>query len=201
MKIVAFTEPEAAHDTMVEGAAASEDAGPLDVFGERSPNYFVLAGIGLSIGFAAAALVWPHDHALALAFPLLWIAGVIDARTEILPDVLTLPAIGIAAFVVANGGPSANAALLGLAAVLVVGVAWHAIRPEGIGLGDVKLLAAIGIGGGVEIVGYTVALSGIMVVVVAAGGLLLGRGFPRRVPWGPYLLAAATVLGATASSP
>jgi leader peptidase (prepilin peptidase) / N-methyltransferase len=134
---------------------------------------------------------------------LLLAISVIDARTRRIPNRLTYPLTPallmlfvVAAF--ANGDPwAALRALLGgvagFAGLLVIAL----INPRGLGLGDVKLAASLGIA-----LGY---LSWGHVAVGIFGGFLLGgfvaivlvvtrlRSRKDHVPFGPYL-AAGTLL-------
>lgn len=86
----------------------------------------------------------------AFAFGLLTIAF-IDMETFLIPDVITLPgvALGIGAAAMLPGlgwQASALGAVLGAAVPLSLWVLWKYIlkRGEGIGLGDVKLMAMVG---------------------------------------------------------
>jgi len=78
------------------------------------------------------------------------VAGLIDLRTQILPDAVTLPGV-LAGFGASwwMGTPglygSAIGAALGIAVVLALHYGWKLLRGfEGMGLGDAKLLAMIG---------------------------------------------------------
>jgi leader peptidase (prepilin peptidase)/N-methyltransferase len=100
----------------------------------------------------AATTLWQIAPAL-LRFVLagaLIVAGMIDLRTQLLPDVVTLP--GIAAGLAASwwtGVPGLGGAALGAAVGAAIPLAlhygWKAVRGfEGMGLGDAKLLALVG---------------------------------------------------------
>ena len=134
--------------------------------------------------------------------------GLIDARHRIVPNRLVYPAVVLfgAAILVARaaGGPlSPVRAALGLLAfggpLLIVAL----IAPRGMGMGDVKLAALIGL-----VLG---ALGCRYVAVAAVGGALLGglggvvalamgRSRKTTIPFGPYL-AAGAVLAALFAGP
>jgi leader peptidase (prepilin peptidase)/N-methyltransferase len=127
----------------------------------------------------------------------------IDADIQILPDVIDLPgiAIGIGAGALGLGIlneslmladsliDSLFGALLGAAIPLVIiGTYWLIRRAEGMGLGDVKLLAMIG-----AVVGWRAvpavlligAVSGTIVAIPAA--LKSDRGMQLPIPFGVFL--------------
>ena len=148
----------------------------------------------------------PDLWALAAYLLLTWlllVVAVIDARTRRIPNRLTYPLtpallvlIGVAALANAAPGMLLRALLGGLAAfaaLLVIAL----ISPGGLGMGDVKLAMALGIG-----LGY---LSWGHVLIGVFGGFLLGglsailllvtrlRSRKDLVPFGPYL-AISTLL-------
>jgi leader peptidase (prepilin peptidase)/N-methyltransferase len=119
-----------------------------------------------------------------------------DARARVLPDTLVLP-LGVAGLALAwPGGALLDhgiGALAGFLAFAAVRWTYHRLRGrEGLGLGDVKLMAAIG---------ALVSWQGLpsVVTLAAAGGLVAlglaraqGRPVDRRteVPFGPFLAFA-----------
>ena len=135
----------------------------------------------------------------------------IDAEIQILPDVIDLPgiAVGIAigalalgewypALVVSASIVDALAgALVGAAVIVaVIGVYWLIRRVEGMGQGDIKMLAMIGAGLGwraVPGVLLLAAVSGSLIGVPAA--LRSERGMQLPLPFGVFLgLATLAVL-------
>ena len=156
----------------VEAASALAAAGAV-----------ALAGAGAR-GVAAAAL------AVALV-PVV----VIDVRHRLVPDVVVLPAaaVALAAAVVALPGrwwaPVASA--LGAAAFLVL--PWL-VRPEAMGLGDVKLALAMGAALGAAVV--PALLAAFAAAAAACAGLVIRHGRRARrmlVPFGPFLAGGALV--------
>lgn len=134
--------------------------------------------------------------------------GIIDAEHMILPDALTYP--GIAAGILlqpwlswarlwdgswgAMAGAAAGA-LLGAGVLLAVWAAWYLVRhEEGMGLGDVKMLAVIGsfLGWrGVLVALFFAALSGATV-----GLALMARGSAgarSKLPFGAFLALGGLV--------
>lgn len=138
----------------------------------------------------------------------LWLAaaGVVLAGVDVavhrLPDVVTLPALAVLAAAVAvdalvegTGRRALTGALLG-AAAFAVGVVLRLLAPAGLGFGDVKLLAPLGLllgwwGGG------PLVLTGVLLGLLAgaAGSLVLlatrRAGWRTAVPFGPPLLVGA----------
>ena len=72
------------------------------------------------------------------------------------------------------------------AACLVVGAV---LSHQGIGAGDIKLLAALGLMGGVTIVGGTIFFAMLPCALVSAGLLITKKKTMREaIPFGPFLL-------------
>jgi leader peptidase (prepilin peptidase)/N-methyltransferase len=121
-----------------------------------------------------------------------------DLDQRLLPNVLTLPVIPVALLYALSGlnplvGTQVIAAIA--AALLIPAVLYLPSIPFGagaFGLGDVFLLAGVGL-----MVGGERALGGVFVGLILAGivlgGLLLARRIGRRtyVPFGPFLIAGA----------
>jgi leader peptidase (prepilin peptidase) / N-methyltransferase len=144
---------------------------------------------------ATAALAWAAGAAVVL--------GAVDLASHRLPDRVTYPALAVcaAAFLVDAAVLGSWAALVralaAAAAAFVVGAAVSALTPEGLGFGDVKLLALLGLvlgwfGWGVLLAGVFLGLlTGGLVSVV----LLITRraGWRTALPFGPPLLAGAVL--------
>jgi leader peptidase (prepilin peptidase)/N-methyltransferase len=139
-------------------------------------------------------------HAVACFF-LLGLA-VMDAQTMLLPDSFTLTGIA-AAFILQVAAPGATnrghialevviATILSAAALLIVWAIYRLIRRrEGVGMGDVKLLAMIG-----AFLGFPLAMFAYFVGVVVASFWVISlvlRGDAvgtDRVPFGSFLALA-----------
>lgn len=150
------------------------------------------------------------------AFLLLVVAGVlltvVDLRHRLLPNRVVLPALvaGAALLLVpAVAGGAWDAllrAVLGAATLFAVYLALALVSPGGLGMGDVKLAALLGLylgwlGWPAVVLG---ALAGFVVQAVVALALLATRriGLRGELPFGPAMLAgAALVIGGTALLP
>ena len=160
-------------------------------------RYPLLEALTAALFVACLLRFGPTLEAIAAAlFGSLMIAlGAIDAEHLLLPDRLTLPGIvaGLALQPWLDWGVGLRAALIGAALgaglLLALWAAWLAIRrEEGMGLGDVKMLALIGafLGfKGVLVALFFGALAG------AATGLVLmrlqGAGMKSKLPFGTFL--------------
>lgn len=132
--------------------------------------------------------------AVVLLVAILAIASLTDLRDRIVPNALTLAGSLAGLVLAAPGGPAAVAlaAAAGLAVaspLLLVSL----IRPEGMGMGDVKLVAVIGIFLGWQ--AWPALLAGLLLAGVT--GLAISLGTRRRpsgvaLPLAPFL-AAGTV--------
>lgn len=155
----------------------------------------LFAGVGARIG-----VDWALPGYLLFAWTLLVVAA-IDTRTRRIPNRLTYPLtpallalLGLAA--VANGDPGlALRSLLGGLAAFAALLALALISPGGMGMGDVKLAAFIGIGLGYLGWGHLVLglfgsflLGGVVAVALLATRL---RGRKDLIPFGPYLATAS----------
>ena len=150
-------------------------------------------GLFLSAGFATSFLFLP---ALALAF-VFWsmlMIGIVDMRTQTIPDVLTaVLAISAAIFHVAiGGGIPWTGALFG---VVFFGAQWIFSRGMWVGSGDILLAAALGI-----LLGSWKHSIIMLMVAYIVGALLvsvlLGLGRMKRtqnIAFGPFLVLGAVI--------
>ncbi|EFK06185.1 putative type IV prepilin leader peptidase [delta proteobacterium NaphS2] len=128
----------------------------------------------------------------------LLILGFIDFDHKILPDVLTLPGI-LAGWLVSffPGGISWVDSLIGLAAgggslYLVAAVYERITGREGLGGGDIKLLAMIGAWLGWMSLPLIVLMSSLSGAVIGSAFILSGgRGARTQIPFGPFLSMGA----------
>jgi len=164
----------------------------------------LLAATVLSLGLSSAL---PAFLLLAMAAVLL---TVIDLRHRLLPDRIVLPTLvlGTALLAIAALADGAWTALLravlGAAALFAVYLVLAVISPSGLGMGDVKLAAVLGLflgwlGWGAVLVG---AVAGFVVQAVLAL-VLLALGRVRRdsdLPFGPAMLVGAGLTIALAVS-
>lgn len=160
---------------------------------------------------AAAALVFRPDHygagpatLTSAAVVVLAVMASTDLERRLLPNRIMYPAI-VAALAVTWAWPDRSAGelllggVIGLAAgaVLFIGGellgALLRVRATAFGLGDVKLMALIGL-----LVGWPAVVSALFLGIIAAGipalvMVLVGKG--RNVfAYGPYLIAGAVIV-------
>jgi leader peptidase (prepilin peptidase) / N-methyltransferase len=142
--------------------------------------------------------------ALAAALVLTWVLialSVIDLRTQLLPDSLTLPLLWLGLLLSLSGVFTTPAASIagGAAGYLILWSVYQLFRlatgKEGMGFGDFKLLAALGAWFGWQALPALILMSSIAGAVVGLS-LILFRGHDRAVPipFGPYLAIAGWVV-------
>jgi leader peptidase (prepilin peptidase)/N-methyltransferase len=155
----------------------------------------LFAAVAWLVGPQPMALLWCGFVAVLLA------ASFIDWDTTLLPDVLTLNLmwVGLVAALLGWTIPVADALWGTVAAALALGgisKGWKLLRGvEGMAMGDVKLLAALG-----AWLGWQMLLP--IVLGASAIGALVGIGMKatgalregRYVPFGPFLAGAALVV-------
>lgn len=159
--------------------------------------------VELLTGAAAVATVGAlgiSAHAL-LAFAFLCaliVITFIDFDHQIIPDAISLPGIGVGfAAALILGSPSWTASLAGilLGGGLLWGVAegyhWLTGR-EGMGGGDIKLLAMIGAFLGWQAVPVTLMIASLTGTAIGIGLMLVRRRDRRTaIPFGPFLAVGA----------
>lgn len=146
-----------------------------------------LAGL-LPLPVAAAGLF--------LTAMLAWLS-LIDLRTRLLPNVLTIPlaAVGLA-LSSTSFGPGLLQSVMGTVAgygiIALVALGYRRSRGvDGIGLGDAKLLAALGAWLGIGVLSQLIllaALGGLAAYAVRRRGV--GLSLVHAIPFGPFLAAA-----------
>lgn len=170
--------------------------------GASAPGPLLEVGTGFAFGAVAVriGLDWALPAFLLFAWTLL-VLGVIDAHTRRIPNRLTYPltpvllALLVAAALLHGQPHWAYRALLGGVAAFAALLTLCMVNPRGMGMGDVKLAAFIGVGLGY--LGW-----GVLAVGVVTGFLLGGlvatallaaraRGRGDLMPFGPYLAAGA----------
>lgn len=151
--------------------------------------FFITATLSLSMETHPARLL------LNLVFVAVLIAlSFIDLDTFRLPDVLTLPLLGIGllgAFLI-PGNPSGWESVL--SALGAGGLFWIIARvyPQGMGLGDVKLVAALGAFLGFPSIFLAVFMGSFVGASIGIFLLFAGRKrFRQQIPFGPYLALGA----------
>lgn len=121
----------------------------------------------------------------------------IDLHHQILPNVITLPGIAVG-FLFSLAGPpgwldSLLGILLGGGVLYAIAWAYYAVRrEEGLGMGDVKMLAMIGAFLGWKAVLVTLILSSFAGALVGVGIIAVSRGSMRlALPFGTFLSLGA----------
>jgi leader peptidase (prepilin peptidase) / N-methyltransferase len=187
---------------------ARQSRAPAAPPASRPPRWSLTLPTGLAcavmaLRFGPSPALPAFCYLAAIGVPL----AVIDARSQRLPDALTLPSypvalalLGLAALLVASGLGHFLGALAGLALTWGVFLLQVLIYPAGLGWGDVKLSGLLGLylgwlGGGW--LDQDVVVAGLFLgyLFAAAAGLVLiavrRASRKSRLPFGPYLLAGA----------
>jgi leader peptidase (prepilin peptidase)/N-methyltransferase len=149
--------------------------------------------------FVRFGVSWSYFFYFAFVAALIVIT-VIDLFHQIIPDVISLPGIGVGllACLIFPGLPFLNSLigmLLGGGSLFVVGTLYQWLfKREGMGGGDVKLLAMIGAFLGWKAVILTILLSSLIgsitgVIVMVARG----KDFKYAIPFGPFLSLGAVI--------
>lgn len=156
-----------------------------------------LAAVSLTIW-----IVFLTDDAIAILSCglMLWLLclSLVDIRTYLLPDVMTLPLIPaglLVAFLLSPESLSAHAigAVLGWGIFALVGLFFVKFRGQiGLGGGDAKLLAGAGAWLGWEALPSVIVIAAIAGLVYAGALMLSGKSVHRGtpIPFGPFLAIA-----------
>jgi leader peptidase (prepilin peptidase)/N-methyltransferase len=171
------------------------------------PSPAILIGGACVIGLISAlSLPWPVAIASTMLGTLMIAGADVDARTFLLPDLITFGAVfcGILAaplldttdpWTAAGQAIARAGGIAGALALFRGGYAWSR-KTEGLGLGDVKLAAAIGAWLPLEAIPFCfgLATSGALVTVVLAR--LRGQAVMRttRIPFGAFLCPALWIV-------
>lgn len=158
------------------------------------------------ISMSAGVLQWDpanvsrFGHGVIFASLLIVCSG-IDFRLMIIPDVISLPMIAVTPFVVwihpdLDWLSAAIGVLAGGGSLYAIAWLYYLVRHEvGMGMGDVKLLAAIGGWLGYQAIIPTIfygsllgALSGIAVILIARK-----LSLKSAIPFGPFLAIGAII--------
>ena len=143
-------------------------------------------------------------HGPLLYVRLLFVASLIvlfsiDVRHKILPNAITVPGIAVGLVSAWFLPPGWSAALIGAAggAALLWGIAYAYYRvreEEGLGMGDVKMLAMIGAFLGWKLMLLTIVLASLSGSIVGLAIVLIKRGSMKyALPFGTFLAVGALV--------
>ena len=173
--------------------------------GARISVEYPLTELATGALFAAAAVLVEPLYGAALAAPFLGImlsVGVIDARHRIVPNRIAYPSLVLFAAAILVGdllgeGVDAVDAGIGLALYAVPLLLVALVVPHGMGMGDVKLAALIGLVLGSLGLSYVGVAAGVGVIGGGIGALIalaiLGAGRKDQIPFGPFLAGGAMV--------
>ena len=179
---------------------------------EVTVQVFVTVGcVAMAMRFGSAPLAMMI--AMIALITVLIALSIIDMATYRLPDRIVLPALCgsivwmTAVSLIAGRPEDVRSALVGALAFFIVLFAAHLVSPRGMGFGDVKLAALMGLflGWATDTVLDAVVLVlwamliGFAIGTVAGFVILLRRRSNQPFPFGPFL-AAGTVLALLASS-
>jgi general secretion pathway protein O len=168
--------------------------------GERISWRYPLVEIAASAVFVLAALVFPPGMSLLGAWfflSVLLVCAVIDYRTQLVPDVLTLPLLWLGLFFNLQGvfvslSQAVVGAMVGyLALWSLFWLFLMATGKEALGYGDFKLLAALGAWLGWQALPQIILLAaGSGLVVNLLQHLLMRRNINQPLAFGPWLALA-----------
>jgi leader peptidase (prepilin peptidase)/N-methyltransferase len=166
---------------------------------------FFLTELGTAALFVAAAAVFPslvHSLLVAPFLGLMLAVALIDVRWRIVPNRIVYPALvgfGVALLAgdLLGGGADVVNGLVGMAAYAVPLLLLALVAPRGMGMGDVKLAALIGLVLGAFGLAYVAIAAAVGTILGGLGALLAVVAFRygrrQQIPFGPFLAAGAVV--------
>ena len=173
--------------------------------GERIPLEYPLLEVATASLVVLAAIRYPDPWQAVLVAGLLALMpgiALIDFRHRIIPNRLTYPALLLCTPVILLGhwiGDAADPVRAGIGLLLYGGILFVvAVLSRGMGMGDVKLAALIGLVLGSLGLRFVGVAAGAAIVLGGLGGLValgMGRGRKSAIPFGPYLAVGAVVAG------
>jgi leader peptidase (prepilin peptidase) / N-methyltransferase len=167
--------------------------------GTRIPARYPLIELAVGLAFAATALVL-YDDPAALGLGLVFVAmlaaiTLTDLERRVIPNAILLvgAVLGVAIVVATDPAslPERAAAAAGAGGALLLAALLY---PRGMGMGDVKLAAVMGLFLGVSVV--PALFVGIALGALVGFGLMLRHGPEARkhaVPFGPFLAVGGVV--------
>ncbi len=182
--------------------------------GAYGPGALTTATATAAVCAALAAATGPRPELAAwlVTAPVAVLMALVDWRVRRLPDALTLPlvvilagALGLVGLLTGEAG-AWRRALLGGLLLAACYLLLYVVNPSGIGLGDVKLAAGLGVALGWY--GWrtlvTGGAAGVLIGALYGAGLLLVRPGARKtaMPLGPFMIIGAfggLLLGAAAA--
>ncbi len=168
--------------------------------GERISVMYPLVELITSVLFVAGYWIygWTPMLAVRLAFACAMVVlFAIDLRHHLLPNVITVPGIVVGFLLSLFLPPGWKASLIGLIAgggvLFAIAEGYYRLRGiEGLGMGDVKMLAMIGAFLGWQLMLVTLILASFAGSVIGVGIIALGRGgMKAALPFGTFLAVGA----------
>ena len=169
----------------------------------RIPLRYPLVEAAAAVLAAVAVHRWGLSPASVEVVVFSWVSlalAMIDAEHQLLPDVMTYPALAFALAMSWAGGvvglrDALLGALVGAARPVTVILVYRLWRgEEGMGWGDVKYLAAIGAVVGPYGCLWVVVAAALAGALLGVALILLGRGSGKTaLPFGTFLAAAVVV--------
>ena len=173
----------------------------------RSPLSYQYPLVELLTGLLSLACMikWGVGYTFAVSFlfcAALTVVTFIDVRHQIIPDIISLPGI-ICGVLISLFMPqlrfldSLLGAVLGGGILLLIRLVYYALtRQEGMGLGDVKLLAMMGAFLGWQSLLFIILVASFSGALVGIGVMIIKKRNRRyAIPFGPFLsLGAASYL-------
>lgn len=169
--------------------------------GSRIPLRYPLVELMTALAFVA---VWTKGFAPQVASLYCVLAACyivisfIDIDHKIIPDVITIPSLWIAPLVaLVVGQITLRDSLVGIAAgggiLWAIAAGYEKVRKqEGMGFGDVKLLAMVGGFQGWEAALFALIIGSVLGTIVGVGLMAARRGrLDMEIPFGPFLIGGA----------
>ena len=159
--------------------------------------------VELCMGLLSAALLFHYGVSFEFAFYFLFSAALlviifIDIHHQLIPDVISLPGIVIGfagSFLnsTVSWQQSAFGILLGGGVLYAIALGYYLLtKRDGMGGGDIKLLAMIGAFLGWQSLLYVIFASSLLGSIVGIAAMFKQRkGGQTRIPFGPFLSLAA----------
>ena len=172
----------------------------------RAPISIRYPIVELIVGLLSLALFSKYGLSPVYFFSFIFLAilvtiSFIDLQHKIIPDIISIPGIllGVLVSVFSFGQVGWLDSLIGAIGgggfLFLVAVIFERITgKEGMGGGDVKLLAMIGAWMGWRSLPFIILLASLTGIILGGGALLLsGRGYRVRIPFGPFLSIGALI--------
>ncbi|RVU85450.1 prepilin peptidase [Leucothrix sargassi] len=161
--------------------------------------------IELATAFISMLIAWKYGFSwqmlslLVFAWTLITLA-MIDAKTMLLPDNLTLPLMWLGLILNYNNvfislHQAVLGAIVGYMSLWIVYQLFKLLtKKEGMGFGDFKILAAIGAWGGWQVLPFTIFASALLGAVIGIMMMKLRKQQDSQpIPYGPWLALAGLI--------